>query len=216
MASPNFDRRRFDTGWGMKRSMTAIMAATALLAACAGRDPVPVSAYKPTDSKLSCTELSAEIRANNQNMVALAQESANTTDRNVMMGAAGVLLFAPILLAIDAKDAAATENRALEARNHQLAEMGRQGNCDVPAPYTVTMAEEKIGRSRSDRAAAGPVAGKDPQTSDASEPTARSAVPPRVAPPMPRGDLGDLMGQFLRGEISQEEYELARRQTASN
>lgn len=124
----------------MKRITIAAVTTTLMLGACAGRDPAPVSAYKPSDSKLSCADLGAEIRGNNQTMIALAEESAATGDRNVAIGAAGVLLFAPMLFAIDAKDAAKTENKAFEARNQQLVEMARDTGCEVPTPYTTAMA----------------------------------------------------------------------------
>lgn len=200
----------------MRRLVVIATATTTLLTACAGRDPVPVSAYKPSDAKLSCTDLTAEIRANNQKMLTLARESADTTDRNVMVGAAGVLLFAPMLLAIDAKDAAATENRSYEARNEQLAELARQGGCEVPTPYTVAMAEEEIGRSRDKESSGAPKAGKDAQTSDAVDPAKRSADPQQTVLPGQRSDMQELMGRFLRGEISREEYERTRMQIASN
>lgn len=145
----------------MKRITIAALTTTLVLGACAGRDPVPVSEYKPTDSMLSCTDLGAEIQGNNQKMVALAEESAETNDRNVAIGAAGVLLFAPALLAIDAKDAARTENRAFEARNRYLAELAQDTGCEVPPPYTAAMAEEEVARTREDEATSGPKAGKE-------------------------------------------------------
>lgn len=193
----------------MKRLAMAALAASTVLAGCAGRDPIPVSAYKPTDTQLSCADLANEIHANNANMLARAKESADTSDRNVMMGAAGILLFAPILLAIDAKDAAATENRAFEERNRRLAGQARQGGCQIPVPLTVALAEEQIGRTRSE----GPAAGKDTQTAEADKPSVTSPIYARS----PGGsDLKDLMGRFLRGEITQEQYEQERTQLALN
>lgn len=200
----------------MRRRAMAALAAATVLGACAGRDPVPVSAYKPTDAKLSCADIAAEVRGINRTMVSLARESATTSDRNVMMGAAGVLLFAPILLAIDAKDAAATENRAFEARNKHLADLARQTGCEPPVPYTVAMAEEEIGRERSPEDTASTETASASQTSNAAAPPQRSTASRSATPAAPEGDLQNLMAQFLRGEISREEYEKARMQIASN
>ena len=132
----------------MKRVARAAAAVSIVLAGCAGRDPVPISAYKPSDANLSCADLANEIQSNNANMLVRARESADTTDRNVLIGAAGVLLFAPILLAIDAKDAAGTENRSYEERNRYLAGQARQVGCQVPTPMTVAMAEQQVDQAK--------------------------------------------------------------------
>lgn len=201
----------------MKRGMMATVTTAIVLAGCAGRDPIPVSAYKPNDGRLNCDQIAHEITSNNHNMLTRARESADTNDRNVMMGAAGVLLFAPILLAIDAKDAAATENRAFEERNRVLLQKAREDGCDVPTAYTVAKAEEEIGRSKKSTGS-GPAAGKEAADSRVAEVREESHSPAqqRAAPPLEAGDIQDLMGQFLRGEISREEYERARLTVASN
>jgi len=193
----------------MKRLAIAALAASTVLTGCAGRDPVPVSAYKPSDAGLTCGDLANEIRSNNANMLVRARESSDTSDRNVMIGAAGVLLFVPLLLAIDAKDAAATENRAFEERNRQLASQAGQGGCQVPVPLTVAMAEEQIDRSKSVDT------GSDGETQTASAASPVSQVSTHAGGPA-NSDLKALMGRFLRGEISQEQYEQQRTQLASN
>lgn len=193
----------------MKRLVAVALATSTLLVGCAGRDPVPVSAFKPNDARLTCADMATEIQTNNANMLARAQESSDTSDRNVLIGAAGILVFAPILLAIDAKDAAATENRAFEERNRYLAGQARQVGCQVPAPMTVAMAEEQIERKKlQDDADA-----KNTKTAASGQPSVTSPI----YTSSPGGsDLKDLMGRFLRGEISQEQYQRERMQLASN
>ena len=192
----------------MNRRVMAAIAASTVLAGCAGRDPVPVSAYKPSDTRLTCADLAAEIRSNNANMLVRAKESADTSDRNVVIGVTGILLFAPALLAIDAKDAAATENRAYEERNRLLAAQARNVGCPVPAPLTVAMAEAQVEQAKAEKEEAAGV----PQTA-----AAQPSVTSPIYAPAPGGpELKDLMGRFLRGEITQQEYERQRMQLASN
>lgn len=204
-------------GMLVKRSMVAALAASAILTGCAGRDALPVSAYKPGDDRLTCGQIAGEIESNNQLMLARARESADTTDRNVMIGAAGVLLFVPILFAIDAKDAAGTENRAFEERNRVLTQKARMTGCQVPAAFTVAMVEETIGRQRI-ADSADPAAGKDAQTQDlaTAAPVRRATEPQSASLPQNGGELRTLMNRFLRGEIDREEYERARTRIASN
>ena len=201
--------RMGDGGIGMKNVATAAVAASIFLAGCAGREPVPISVYKPSDAKLSCAELANEIQSNNANMLVRARESSDTTDRNVLIGAAGVLLFVPILLAIDAKDAAGTENRSYDERNRYLAGQARQAGCQVPTPLTVAMAEKQVEQAKKENTADG----APTQTATSAQPSGTS---PAYAQSPGGSDLKNLMGRFLRGEITREQYEQERMQLASN
>lgn len=205
----------------MKRSIVLTCAAMTL-AGCAGRDPIPVSAYSPNDPQMSCLEIDSEIRRNNLGLRARAQEVKNTTDRNIVVGAAGILLFWPALFAMDLKDAAGTEGISLEQRNSTLTQLAAKGGCQTVHAMTFAEAEaERVAAASSDREASEaaevppgvrtptdqrlhrPDAGAQPAMQGAST---QAAVPIGVD----RATLKDLMDRFLRGEISKEEYDRLR------
>ena len=117
------------------RLIRTVGAATALLvvAACAGRAPSPVATTKAGDKSLTCEAMTAEIKTNNEAAHRLAEEHSNKVGRNVAVTTVGVLLFPPLLFALDLKGAQKTEMHALYNRNSYLARLMRTKNCpDIP------------------------------------------------------------------------------------
>jgi hypothetical protein len=101
----------------MRKFLVAMSAA--LLAACAGRDPQPIATVQPQDQTASCTQLTAEIQANNIKVQELADEQGIKVGQNVAAGVAG--LFIPVLwFAMDFKGAASKDVAALQARQQYL------------------------------------------------------------------------------------------------
>jgi hypothetical protein len=115
-------------------SALALIAALAL-AGCAGRTPAPTALAQPTDTTATCEAFSAEIASNNQRALSLAQQQSNTTAKNVTAAVVGVLLFPPLMLAMDLSGADGVELQALRARNEHIATLMRQKSCaNIPPP----------------------------------------------------------------------------------
>jgi hypothetical protein len=104
------------------------MAAT--LAACAGRDPQPILTVQPTDTYASCTQISAEIQANNTRVQELADEQGLKVAQNVAAGVAGLVVW-PLWFAMDFKGAASKEVAALQARQQYLTTLATE-RCASP------------------------------------------------------------------------------------
>lgn len=196
------------------RRWGAALCAGLLVAGCAGRDPVPVSAYQPNDTGLSCNELNTEIQGNNDALRTRVQESKDKQDRNILIGGAALLLFWPAAFAMDMKGAADTEAKAYEQRNRTLALLAAKKKCSTTHPMTVAEAE-------AERVAKAAAAEKDNDLTGVRTPTDqrleanRMAAAPVAEPAMGSGGvdnarLHELMDRFLRGEITKDEYERLR------
>jgi hypothetical protein len=89
-------------------AFTVVLTALAIgfaLAACAGRDPHPVSVVQPQDTQSDCAMIQAEIQANNVQAQKLADENHAKIAQNVTAGVVGVVIW-PVWFAMDAKGAA--------------------------------------------------------------------------------------------------------------
>ncbi|MEQ8814040.1 MAG: hypothetical protein RLO51_02275 [Thalassobaculum sp.] len=198
--------------------LCALTCAGLMMAGCAGRDAVPVSAYLPNDKEMSCREVDTEIQRNNDLLRAKVREVADTEQRNIVVGAAALILFLPAALAMDLKDAAGTEANSLEQRNAVLAQLAAKGRCRTARPLTVADADaERVAAEVAVREAGTPVDApgvRTPtdqrlhQTSGVASPTVVQASAGSTG--VGRDRLQDLMDRFLRGEISKAEYERLR------
>ena len=79
------------------------------LSACGGRKAAPVQTVKSNDVNLSCQQIELELISNNDQIKRLLQEHGKTVGNNVGIGALSLLLFPPMLLAMDLKGAAKQE-----------------------------------------------------------------------------------------------------------
>lgn len=205
-------------GRGLNR-LSALTCAGLLVAGCARRDAVPVSAYSPNDKEMSCRELDTEIQRNNALLRARVGEVADTEQRNIVVGAAALILFWPAAFAMDLKDAAGTEAASLEQRNVVLSQLAAKGRCQTARPLTVAEADaERVAAEAAQRKAEA----DQPEVPNVHTPTdqrlhqaAPVAAPAAVqasatAPGVGSDRLRDLMDRFLRGEISKAEYERLR------
>ena len=111
------------------RKLASAVALVALLGACAGRDAAYIPIVQPTDQSLDCGALYAEMSANTAKIASLSAEEGNKRGQKIAMGVAGAILFSPALLAMDFKDAAATDRKAVEARQGYLTTLYSQKHC---------------------------------------------------------------------------------------
>jgi hypothetical protein len=110
-------------------------------AGCAGRAPQPTQVVQAMDQQLSCDQIIAEIKSNNERISDLAREKGWKVTQNVAAGVAG--LFVPVLwFGMDFQDAAGTEAKALSQRNEYLSSLATN-RCSPP---TTTAAIPKKGK----------------------------------------------------------------------
>lgn len=110
------------------KTVFSIVIVAGLLAGCAGRSPQPVAVVQPTDRSLDCTQVAAEVKFNNEKLVALSRESANKVGQNVAAGVAGLLIW-PLWFAMDFQDAAGKDAVALQQRQSYLASLAAEKGC---------------------------------------------------------------------------------------
>jgi hypothetical protein len=134
------------------RKAIALAVMLTQVAACAGRDAAPAQPVAmPTDQQLDCPALFAEITGNNAKVVSLSSEESNKRGQNIAMGVVGAIIFWPALLAMDFKDAAGTDRKAVEARLAYLNSLYGAKHCAgvtgaapaVPAPVPTPTPEIK-------------------------------------------------------------------------
>ncbi|MEI7872508.1 MAG: hypothetical protein WCK95_10320 [Alphaproteobacteria bacterium] len=113
----------------------ALIGASLVLGACAGRAPNPVAVVQPQDRYMDCAAISAEVQANNKKIAELGSEEGGKVAQNVIVGAAG--LFIPILwFGMDFQGTAGKEVVALQSRQQYLATMAEQ-RCGAVVPLPV-------------------------------------------------------------------------------
>lgn len=107
-----------------------------------GRDPQPIATVQPQDQTASCTQLTAEIQANNIRVQELADEQGVNVAQNVAAGVAGV--FIPVLwFGMDFKGAASKEVAALQARQQYLTTLATEKCAPKPEPESTRRAKPK-------------------------------------------------------------------------
>jgi hypothetical protein len=100
-----------------KVAITAALAV--MLGSCAGRDPQPIATVQLQDQTMTCTQIRAEIEANNAKAKQLADEQGMKVAQNVGAGVVGLVIW-PVWFGMDFKDAAGKEAAALQARQQYL------------------------------------------------------------------------------------------------
>ena len=117
----------------MRIGVVAVLLGALILGACAGRDPAPIATVQMQDQTASCTQLTAEIQANNIKVQELADEQGLKTGQNVAAGVAGI--FIPVLwFGMDFKGAASKEVAALQARQQYLTTLASEKCAQRAAP----------------------------------------------------------------------------------
>lgn len=115
--------------------MSALIGASLVLGACAGRAPAPVAVVQPQDRYMDCAAISAEVQANNKKISELGGEEGSKVAQNVIVGAAGLII--PILwFGMDFQNAAGKEVAALQSRQQYLGTLAEQ-RCGAVVPLPV-------------------------------------------------------------------------------
>ena len=117
----------------MIRFSTILSTTTAglLLIGCAGRAPDMVPIVQVNDPVLTCDQIVAEAKINNDRITELAREEGWKVTQNVAAGVVGLVIW-PVWFGMDFQDAAGKEGRALSQRNEYLGTLATQ-RCSPPA-----------------------------------------------------------------------------------
>ena len=107
----------------MKFKFAHLAVGTILLAGCGGRVAIPVQTSQSSDSVLTCSHISAEMKSIQQYIAELTQADSDKAGHNV----GTLLLIGPFWL--DATDTEKKEILTIHARNKRLAELGEAKNC---------------------------------------------------------------------------------------
>jgi hypothetical protein len=95
------------------------------LTACAGRAPQITPVTLTSDRQLSCREIDAETKLNNERISKLATEQNWKLGQNAVAGVVGFMVW-PAWLALDFQNAAGQEAQALSQRNEYLLALARE------------------------------------------------------------------------------------------
>lgn len=107
----------------MRFEFVLMAAGAILLAGCGGRVANPVQALRPSDTALTCSHISAEMKSNQQYAAELKRADSNKAANNV----GALLASGPLFL--DASDTERQEILAIQARNKRLVKLGHAKNC---------------------------------------------------------------------------------------
>jgi hypothetical protein len=109
------------------RVMARIFAAFLLmfsLAGCAGRAPQLEPLVQATDSTMTCDQIIAETKINNEKISNLATEQGWKVTQNVAAGVVGLVIW-PVWFGMDWQNAAGKEGEALSQRNEYLGTLAK-------------------------------------------------------------------------------------------
>ena len=121
----------------MRKYFAIPILAALVCAGCAGRAPNLVQVVKASDNQLSCDQIVAEIKSNNEKITDLAKEEGLKVTQNVVAGVAGLVV--PVLwFGMDFQDAAGKEAKALSQRNGYLTNVAQQ-RCGGAAVATASL-----------------------------------------------------------------------------
>ena len=112
-------RKMKNRDFKMKTRSVIVVLSALFLASCAGRDPETIATVQPFDQSSSCTQIRAEIEANNIKVKQLAGEQGGKVAQNVLAGVGGI--FIPVLwFGMDYKGSADKDVAALQSRQQYL------------------------------------------------------------------------------------------------
>ncbi|MDH5748882.1 MAG: hypothetical protein OEY85_06190 [Rhodospirillales bacterium] len=109
------------------------LASIFLITACAGREPMPVQTAAGADYDRSCKSLEVEYISNNNSARSKIAANKSSDEGDVALGVVGVVLFWPVLFAMDTKNANGVEGNALLDRNDHLRTIADSKECNVSA-----------------------------------------------------------------------------------
>jgi hypothetical protein len=89
------------------------------LSACAGRAPQLTPAVQAMDQQMTCEQIQAEAKINNDRITDLASEQGWKVGQNVAAGVVGLVIW-PVWFGMDFQDAAGKEAKSISQRNEYL------------------------------------------------------------------------------------------------
>lgn len=95
-----------------------------LLCGCAGRAPQLVPLVQASDQTLTCDQIIAETKINNEKISSLATEQGWKVTQNVAAGVVGLVIW-PVWFGMDWQNAAGKEGEALSQRNEYLGTLAK-------------------------------------------------------------------------------------------
>ncbi|MCC7253519.1 hypothetical protein [Hyphomicrobium sp.] len=101
-----------------------------VLGGCAGRAPQLTPVVQAVDQHLTCEQIQAEAKINNDRISDLATEQGWKVGQNVAAGVVGLFIW-PVWFGMDFQDAAGKEAKALSQRNEYLMTLA-QTRCGPP------------------------------------------------------------------------------------
>lgn len=104
----------------------ALLAGVMLLNGCAGRDAHPVSTSQAQDTAMPCASILSEMQINDRKIGDLSTEKGWKAAQNIGGAILGFFTFGIGWAAMDFKEAASTEQDALQDRNAYLASVYEQ------------------------------------------------------------------------------------------
>lgn len=101
-----------------------------LICGCAGRAPQLTPVVQVTDQHLTCEQIQAEAKINNDRISDLATEQGWKVGQNVAAGVVGLFIW-PVWFGMDFQDAAGKEAKSLSQRNEYLMTLAK-ARCGPP------------------------------------------------------------------------------------
>lgn len=151
------------------------------LAGCAGRDPEPIQTVQPWDAQASCTQVRAEIDANNIKIKSLADEQGLKVAQNIVTGVGGLFTLGIAWAGMDFKGAASKDVAALQARQQYLAVLASE-RC---APQAAPPAQRRAGAHPTHASAVQASASATPPAQRLPPEAYYQPPPPATAPATP-------------------------------
>ena len=110
------------------KSVICLAVCAALLTACGGRTPHPISAIELGDSKLTCRQIQVEIREQEQASRQLETDKVRIQRTNILLGILGWFFLFPWFL-IDSANAEKVEIDAVQKRITNLKQYANEKDC---------------------------------------------------------------------------------------
>lgn len=101
-----------------------------VISGCAGRAPQLTPVVQATDQHITCEQIQAEAKINNDRISDLATEQGWKVGQNVAAGVVGLFIW-PVWFGMDFQDAAGKEAKALSQRNEYLMTLAKT-RCGPP------------------------------------------------------------------------------------
>ncbi len=108
----------------------SLMVPALVMCGCAGRAPQLTPVVQAVDQHMTCEQIQAEAKINNDRITDLATEQGWKVGQNVAAGVVGLVIW-PVWFGMDFQDAAGKEAKSLSQRNEYLMTLAK-ARCGAP------------------------------------------------------------------------------------